>query len=528
MLLAINKLKSGKNDGNAGLSSDHFKNGCAELPVYIAFLFSALLTHGVAPDELVTSTVIPIPKGKGLNPTDSANYRGIALSSIFGKLFDLMVLHRFSDELSTSSLQFGFKANRSTSMCTMVLKEVIAYYTAQGGSMYCTMLDATKAFDRVNYCKLFRELFNRNLPPVYLRLLFNMYTSHITRVSWNGIFSATFTVKNGVKQGGVISPVMFCLYIDSLLLLLKQDGVGCYIGEMFLGALAYADDLVLMAPTPRAMRTMLKLCDDFANRYDIIFNANKSKCLYVAPHVKHSRAVGAKPLFSVGNNTIDFVREWPHLGHIISASCDDKADIISKRNSLCGQINNVLCFFNKRDPITKLSLLRSYCSHHYGCILWDLSQPVVEDFCVVWRKGLRRVWGLPHNAHSALLSPLCGLLPLMDELACRNSLFITKCLTSDSDVVSFVARNGVYFRRMLSPIGCNAIFCCKRYDIMLDDILLLSRKFITSFVSANLDPSVLCTVSVLLELLFVKFSFFSLPQFDRNDIDSLIKSISTM
>ena len=51
------------------------------------------------------------------------------------------------------------------------------------------------------------------------------------------------------------------------------------------------------------MRTMLKLCDDFANRYDIIFNANKSKCLYVAPHVKHSRAVGAKPLFSVGNNT---------------------------------------------------------------------------------------------------------------------------------------------------------------------------------------------------------------------------------
>ena len=63
---------------------------------------------------------------------------------------------------------------------------------------------------------------------------------------------------------------------------------------------------------------------------------------------------------------------------------------------------------------------------------------------------------------------------------------------------------------------------------MLDDILLLSRKFIISFVSANLDPSVLCTVSVLLELLFVKFSFFSLPQFDRNDIDSLIKSISTM
>jgi len=105
--------------------------------VYISFLFSALLIHGTAPEEFITSTVIPIPKGKGLNPTDSANYRGIALSSIFGKIFDLFILNRFCDELCTSPLQFAFKAKSSTSMCTMILKEVIAYYTAHGGSLYC-------------------------------------------------------------------------------------------------------------------------------------------------------------------------------------------------------------------------------------------------------------------------------------------------------------------------------------------------------------------------------------------------------
>ena len=107
VFVAINKLKAAKNDGDIGLSSDYFKHSCYDLAVYISLLFTALLVHGTAPSEFVTSTVIPIPKGKGLNPTDSANYRGIALSSIYGKLFDLIVLHKFSDQLCTSPLQFG-------------------------------------------------------------------------------------------------------------------------------------------------------------------------------------------------------------------------------------------------------------------------------------------------------------------------------------------------------------------------------------------------------------------------------------
>ena len=97
--------------------------------------------------------VLPIPKGKNLNYSDSSNYRGIALSSIFGKLFDLYVLSRYESLLTTSNLQFGFKRGHSTSMCTMVLKEAIDYYRTNGSDVYCTMLDATKAFDRVKYCK---------------------------------------------------------------------------------------------------------------------------------------------------------------------------------------------------------------------------------------------------------------------------------------------------------------------------------------------------------------------------------------
>ena len=105
------------------------------------------------------------------NLTDSNNYRGIALSSVFGKILDLIFLNRYSDILCTSKFQFGFKAKRSTNHCCMVLKEAIAYYVNNSSTVYCTTLDATKAFDRVEYCKLFRVLVSRDLPSAWLRLL---------------------------------------------------------------------------------------------------------------------------------------------------------------------------------------------------------------------------------------------------------------------------------------------------------------------------------------------------------------------
>jgi len=90
--------------------------GCDELVGYLSLLFTALLIHGSVPAELATSIAIPIHKGRRLNLTDSENYRGISLSCIFGKVYDLIVLLRFSDTLAASSVQCGSKAKRSTSI----------------------------------------------------------------------------------------------------------------------------------------------------------------------------------------------------------------------------------------------------------------------------------------------------------------------------------------------------------------------------------------------------------------------------
>ena len=91
-----------------------------------------------------------------------------------------------------------------------------------------------------------------------------MYTNQCVKLRWGHCESDCVRVSNGVKQGGILSPVLFTVYIDELLITLQSSGLGCYIGNNFMAALGYADDVILITPTVSALKQMLNLCDKFA------------------------------------------------------------------------------------------------------------------------------------------------------------------------------------------------------------------------------------------------------------------------
>jgi hypothetical protein len=195
-----------------------------------------------------------------------------------------------------------------------------------------------------------RLLIGRKLPAVIIRMLLNMYLLHVTSVAWNGSHSLSFRVWNGVRQGAIISPILFCVYFDVLLCQLCSQDIGCHIGSLFVGTLAYADDLVLIAPSAHAMRLMLKVCDDYATQYSVIFNASKSKCLHCLPPGTSERSPLPQP-FYIGSRAIEFVDKWPHLGHTLTNKNDDAEDILSRRLSFIEQVNKVIRYHVALDDI---------------------------------------------------------------------------------------------------------------------------------------------------------------------------------
>jgi len=127
---------------------------------------------------------------------------------------------------------------------------------------------------------------------------------------------------------------------------------------------------------------LLSMCDDYANEHHIVFNAKKSKCMYSPPHRYRTLDQGQNPIFQIEGHSLEYVNEWPHLGHIVSAAGNDNADVINRRNILCGQINNVLCYFGKCQSVIRQKLLFAYCYGLYGNVLWDLNNRYVESVCV--------------------------------------------------------------------------------------------------------------------------------------------------
>ena len=131
------------------------------------------------------------------------------------------------------------------------------------------MLDASKAFDCVNLLTLFNILPKRVMSPISLRLLMHTYCNQQMRIKWNSSTSDTFSTSNGVKQGGVLSPILFNVYLSELIELLSEQGLGCHLHGQFSGAFVYADDITLLAPTSTALNSMLETCSTFATAFDL-------------------------------------------------------------------------------------------------------------------------------------------------------------------------------------------------------------------------------------------------------------------
>ncbi len=141
-----------------------------------------------------------------------------------------------------------------------------------------------------------------------------MYINKKCRVRWESTHSPYFNVTNSVKQRGVISPILFCIYMDGLLHELENRGVGGYMGGVFVGATDYPYGLKLLALSVNALNILVDICKIYVAKYDAMFNAKKShliiyKCTWRKP---------PDPNIYINNVKVPLVNEVIHLCHYLS------------------------------------------------------------------------------------------------------------------------------------------------------------------------------------------------------------------
>ena len=106
-------------------------------------------------------------------------------------------------------------------MCTWMAVETIEHFIRNGSDVFVCVMDMKKAFDTVKHSTLFNKLLERGIPKSYVRLLLVMYMTQSANVRWNGNLSKQFPITNGVKQGAVLSAILFCVYINGLFIVLR-------------------------------------------------------------------------------------------------------------------------------------------------------------------------------------------------------------------------------------------------------------------------------------------------------------------
>ena len=131
---------------------------------------------------------------------------------------------------------------------------------------------------------------------------------------WDGSSSDFFRVLCGTKQGGILSPDFFALYIDDLISKLRKLGVGCHIIQKFIACILFADDLSLIAPTRGSMQQLLDVCALYGQKYCLNFNVSKTKIMVFGKlaHVTNS----ISPLYLNGE-AIEYVSSVKYLGFFI-------------------------------------------------------------------------------------------------------------------------------------------------------------------------------------------------------------------
>ena len=306
---AIKNLNTGKAEDLHMIQAEHYKYGGSMLTQVISELINRIFSECNIPKSTKTGYKLPIPK-RGKDALELTNHRGITITATLGKIIEHVIQEKPTLCNNISGLQFGFEKGKSPTMASLCLTEAIAYSRDKSQPLYIATLDAQKAFDVVNHELLKTRLYYTGTRGHTWNLIDDLYMGCEEIVKWKGGYSRPYMVKQGVRQGGVLSTTLYKEYINPLLEDCEKAGTGLKIGDTYMGTPTCADDILLLSNSPIELQEMLSAAYNFSKENHYKIHPTKSSVTkLVIPKVPHG-----KTQWMLGEDQMTITNTFTHLG----------------------------------------------------------------------------------------------------------------------------------------------------------------------------------------------------------------------
>ena len=318
---ALRMSKNGKAVGIDNIANEILK--CDPLSASLHRLFQAVFEHNIVPSMWWRAMIHPALK-KGKSPLFPLSHRGLSLMSTICKVFGSILNQRLMLYLETNEIlveeQNGFRKLRSCLDHIFVLTTIIRNRLQQNLSTYCCFIDFEKAFDSVHYPSLWYKMLAYRIHGRMLNVIKTLYENLENSVRVNGRLTDWFSQTAGVRQGDVLSPTLFALYINDLAYDVKQFGAqyGVKVGDDIVNILLFADDVVLISDSEVGLQLLLNITNNWARDWRLRFNMDKTNIVHFR---KPSVQCTSFP-YTLGSEYVKYADCYRYLGLTISEHLD--------------------------------------------------------------------------------------------------------------------------------------------------------------------------------------------------------------
>lgn len=394
---AINIAKTKKAAGPDELLSEIIKLIDDENIPILEKVFNHIYNSGTLPDEWLKSTFMAIPK---INNAKKCNdHRLISLMSHMLKIFLKIIHNRLFKkcEANMGELQFGFKeamGTREALFCTQIL---VQKCNDVKKDVFICFIDYEKAFDTIQHDKLIEILQTIGLDTKDIRIIKNLYWNQSAVLKINDVLAENLTIQRGVRQGCILSPLLFNLYSEQIFKeAINEIDSGIKVNGKYINNIRYADDTTVIADSPEDLQTLLNRINEASLRAGLKMNAKKTKFMIISRNKTPYDNVAIK----ISNKIIERVHSFKYLGSWLYEKWDSNKEIncrIEMARSTFFKFKKILCN-NQININLRLRYMKCYVWSVllYGVETWTLkatNMNRLESFEIwCYRRMLRISW----------------------------------------------------------------------------------------------------------------------------------------